>query len=250
MTQPELPGISNAQDPARDREPFEVADLGEWGQLLASELNAPYWATLQEFVRKERSENQVFPPADQVFAAFQKTPPDRVKVVILGQDPYHGLGQAHGLCFSVPPGVPVPPSLRNIFTELQSDLQTEAPDQGNLERWARAGVLLLNTTLTVRAGEAGSHQGHGWELFTDEVIRAVNDFPHQVVFILWGAAARHKRTMIDSQRHTVIESAHPSPLSAYRGFFGSAPFSRANAALSAAGRTPVDWTLTTDSPQS
>jgi len=145
--------------------------------------------------------------------------------------------------------VPVPPSLRNIFTELQSDLRTAAPAQGTLEQWASAGVLLLNTTLTVRAGEAGSHQGRGWELFTDQVIRTVNNFSDPVVFILWGAAARKKRAMIDSERHFIIESAHPSPLSAYRGFFESAPFSRANAALSAAGRLPVDWTLSTASPQ-
>lgn len=249
MTQQELPGISAPQGQILAREPFEVSELGDWGQLLASEFDAPYWARLRQFLKEERAEYQVFPPPDQVFAAFQKTPPDRVKVVLLGQDPYHGFGQAHGLCFSVPPGVPVPPSLRNIFTELQSDLRTAAPAQGTLEQWASAGVLLLNTTLTVRAGEAGSHQGRGWELFTDQVIRTVNNFSDPVVFILWGAAARKKRAMIDSERHFIIESAHPSPLSAYRGFFESAPFSRANAALSAAGRLPVDWTLSTASPR-
>jgi uracil-DNA glycosylase len=206
-------------------------------------LDEPYWAELQAFLAAERSAHEVFPPAEQVFAAFQRTPPTQVKVVILGQDPYHGPGQAHGLCFSVPEGVALPPSLRNIFKELQADQGTSAPRQGCLFSWADQGVLLLNTTLTVRSGEAGSHQGQGWEQFTDQVIVSVNSFADPVVFILWGTAARKKRAMIDQQRHHVIESAHPSPLSAYRGFFGSAPFSQANAALTAAGRSPIDWAL-------
>jgi uracil-DNA glycosylase len=198
---------------------------------------------LQTFLAADRSAHEVFPPAEQVFAAFQRTPPTQVKVVILGQDPYHGPGQAHGLCFSVPAGVALPPSLRNIFKELQADQGTPAPRQGCLFSWADQGVLLLNATLTVRSGDAGSHQGQGWEQFTDQVIVSVNSFADPVVFILWGAAARKKRAMIDQQRHHVIESAHPSPLSAYRGFFGSAPFSQANAVLIAAGRSPIAWAL-------
>ena len=223
-----------------------VTDLGDWGSLLAAQLDEPYWAGLQTFLAAERSTHQVFPPDEQVFAAFQRTPPTQVKVVILGQDPYHGPGQAHGLCFSVPEDVALPPSLRNIFKELQADQGTPAPRHGSLVSWADQGVLLLNTTLTVRAGEAGSHQGQGWEQFTDQVIVRVNSFADPVVFILWGAAARKKRAMIDQQRHHVIESAHPSPLSAYRGFFGSAPFSQANAALLAAGRSPIDWAVPSD----
>lgn len=218
-----------------------VEDLGDWSPLLAAQLDEPYWDELQTFLAAERSAHEVFPPAEQVFAAFQRTPPTQVKVVILGQDPYHGPGQAHGLCFSVPEGVALPPSLRNIFKELQADQGTPAPRQGSLFSWADQGVLLLNTTLTVRSGEAGSHQGQGWEQFTDQVIDSVNSIADPVVFILWGAAARKKRAMIDEQRHHVIESAHPSPLSAYRGFFGSTPFSQANAALIAAGRSPIDW---------
>jgi uracil-DNA glycosylase len=220
-----------------------VEDLGDWSPLLAAQLDEPYWAGLQTFLAAERSAHEVFPPAEQVFAAFQRTPPTHVKVVILGQDPYHGPGQAHGLCFSVPAGVALPPSLRNIFKELQADQGTPAPRQGCLFSWADQGVLLLNTTLTVRSGEAGSHQGQGWEQFTDQVIVSVNSFADPVVFILWGAAARKKRAMIDQEHHHVIESTHPSPLSAYRGFFGSAPFSQANAALIAAGQSPIDWSL-------
>lgn len=216
--------------------------LGAWGSLLAHECTEPYFAKLEQFLATERSEHRVFPPADQVFAALQQTPPDQVKVVILGQDPYHGVGQAHGLCFSVSNGVATPPSLRNIFQELQTDLGLTSPSEGNLEFWAKQGVLLLNTTLTVQADLPGSHSGQGWERFTDQVIRTVNSQSQPVVFILWGVAARKKKSMIDVRRHTVIESAHPSPLSAYRGFFGSKPFSQANAALVAAGRSPVDWT--------
>ena len=178
-----------------------------------------------------------------MFAALHLTALSQVKVLILGQDPYHGPGQAHGLCFSVRPGTPPPPSLKNIFTELRDDLGIEAPAHGDLSAWARQGVLLLNATLTVRARQAASHQGKGWERFTDAVIRAVNDKPERVVFILWGNAARKKPALVDTDRHVVVESAHPSPLSAHRGFFGSRPFSRANEALVAAGREPVDWRL-------
>ena len=215
----------------------------DWNPVLREELAQPYWASLQEFVAAERASAQVFPPADEVFNALHLTPYASVKVLILGQDPYHGPGQAHGLCFSVRRGVPAPPSLVNIHKELRSDLGIDPPDHGNLEAWARQGVLLLNAVLTVRAHHAASHAGKGWETFTDQVIRAVNDKTEPVVFILWGSYARKKKPLIDQQRHVVIESAHPSPLSAHNGFFGSQPFSRANAALMAAGREPVDWSL-------
>ena len=220
-----------------------MAPRTDWNPILREELAQPYWAELQAFVAEERAHHQVFPPADEVFAALNQTPYASVKVVILGQDPYHGPGQAHGLCFSVRRGVPVPPSLRNIFTELRDDLGITPPRHGNLEAWARQGVLLLNTSLTVRAHQAASHHGRGWERFTDQVIRAVDAKPERVVFILWGAAARKKRALVDTSRHVVLESAHPSPLSAHNGFFGSRPFSRANAALEAAGREPVDWRI-------
>ena len=177
------------------------------------------------------------------FAALHLTPYETTRVVLLGQDPYHGPQQAHGLCFSVRDGVQLPPSLVNIYTELRDDLGIDTPANGNLESWARQGVLMLNTSLTVRSGAAASHQGKGWETFTDEVLRTVNAKTHCVVFILWGAHARKKKALIDTSRHTVIESAHPSPLSAYNGFFGSKPFSRTNAALVAAGLAPIDWRL-------
>ncbi len=216
----------------------------DWNPILRAELEKPYWADLQAFVSRERATHPVYPAPDEVFAALHLTPYADVKVLILGQDPYHGAGQAHGLCFSVKRGVAPPPSLVNIFKEMESDLGLPPPDHGNLEAWARQGVLLLNASLTVRGRSAGSHQGKGWETFTDAVIGAVNDKPETVVFILWGAFARKKKALIDTSRHVVIESAHPSPLSASNGFFGSRPFSRANAALVAAGREPVDWSLT------
>lgn len=215
----------------------------DWNPLLRDQFDEPYWADLQTFVRAERSRHAVYPPHEDVFAALHLTPHVEVKVLVLGQDPYHGPGQAHGLCFSVRRGVDTPPSLVNIFAELESDLGCAVPSHGNLEQWARQGVLLLNTTLTVRAGAAASHQRKGWETFTDRVIEVVNDKPERVVFILWGAAARKKKSLVDTSRHTVIESPHPSPLSAHRGFFGSKPFSQANAALVAAGRDPIDWCL-------
>ncbi len=215
----------------------------DWNPVLRAELAKPYWAELQAFVDAERARHQVYPPADEVFAALHLTPFAEVKVLILGQDPYHGPGQAHGLCFSVRPPVAPPPSLENIFAELHADLDLPVPHHGSLRHWAGQGVLLLNATLTVRAHQAGSHQKKGWETFTDQVIRAVNDKPERVVFILWGSFARQKRALITGPQHTVIESPHPSPLSAHRGFFGSRPFSRANEALVEAGREPVDWAL-------
>jgi uracil-DNA glycosylase len=215
----------------------------DWNPVLNAELAEPYWQTLQAFVRSERQAHQVFPPHDEVFAALHRTAFADVKVLILGQDPYHGPGQAHGLCFSVRRPVPPPPSLGNIFKELRSDLGLDRPGHGDLTAWADQGVLLLNAVLTVRAHAAASHAGKGWETFTDQVIRAVNGKPETVVFLLWGSYARKKKALIDTNHHVVIESAHPSPLSAHNGFLGSKPFSRTNAALEAAGRTPVDWRL-------
>lgn len=215
----------------------------DWNPVLRGEFAKPYWQSLQQFVAEERAHHTVYPPADDVFAALHLTPHASTRVVVLGQDPYHGPRQAHGLCFSVRPGVDVPPSLANIFKELQADLGITPPGHGNLAAWARQGVLLLNTTLTVRAGQAASHQGKGWEVFTDEVLKAVNSKQHRVVFLLWGASARRKKSLIDLERHVVLESAHPSPLSAHNGFFGSKPFSRTNAALEQAGLQPIDWRL-------
>jgi len=218
----------------------------DWNPLLREELAKPYWAELQTYVAAERATHVVYPAPDDVFAALHLTPYASVKVLLLGQDPYHGPKQAHGLCFSVQRGVALPPSLRNIYKELQEDVGVEPPKHGCLDAWARQGVLLLNTSLTVRAGQAASHQGKGWEVFTDQVIRAVNDKPERVVFILWGASARKKKAFIDTSRHVIIESAHPSPLSAHNGFFGSRPFSRTNEALRAAGLDPIDWSLPAD----
>lgn len=215
----------------------------DWSSVLSTEFTKPYWAELQAFVDEERLFGPVNPPTPEVFTALELTPLERTKVVILGQDPYHGPDQAHGLCFSVRPGVAIPPSLRNIFQELHDDLGCPMPTSGSLERWAQSGVLLLNTTLTVRAGAAASHQGHGWERFTDAVIEAVAAKKSRVVFILWGASSRRKRDLIDTSRHVVIESAHPSPLSARNGFFGSRPFSRADDALRSSGLDPIDWCL-------
>ncbi|MFM7535809.1 MAG: uracil-DNA glycosylase [Acidimicrobiales bacterium] len=215
----------------------------DWNPLLRGEFDKPYWAELQAFVRAERERATVYPPHAEVFAALHLTAYADTKVLVLGQDPYHGPRQAHGLCFSVRPGVTVPPSLANVFQELHDDLGAPVPTHGHLEHWARQGVLLLNATLTVRAGQAGSHQGKGWETFTDAVIRAVNDKPERVVFVLWGSYARRKKALVDLGRHVVVESAHPSPLSARNGFFGSRPFSRVNAALREAERAPIDWSL-------
>jgi uracil-DNA glycosylase len=215
----------------------------DWNPLLRDEFTKPYWPELQRFVAAERQRFTVYPPEQEVFAALHLTPYAETKVLILGQDPYHGPRQAHGLCFSVRQGVAIPPSLVNIHRELQEDLGIAPPGHGNLEAWAHQGVLLLNATLTVRAGQAASHQGRGWETFTDEVIRTVSAKDQPVVFVLWGSYARRKKALVDTLRHTIIESAHPSPLSAHNGFLGSRPFSRANAALTAAGLDPVDWRL-------
>ncbi|MFD7923268.1 uracil-DNA glycosylase [Streptomyces sp. NPDC059740] len=211
-----------------------------WRGVLGEELTKPYFKELTEFVEEERANGPVYPPREEVFAALEATPFDEVKVLVLGQDPYHGEGQGHGLCFSVRPGVRVPPSLRNIYKELRDDLGHPVPDNGYLMPWARQGVLLLNAVLTVRAGEANSHKGKGWERFTDAVIRAVSGRRDPVVFVLWGNYARKKLPLIDTERHTVVEGAHPSPLSARR-FFGSRPFSQIDAAIAAHGHTPVDW---------
>lgn len=215
----------------------------DWNPILRGEFDKPYWNELQQFVAAERSQRTVFPPHEEVFAALHLTPYASTRVMILGQDPYHGPRQAHGLCFSVRRGVQVPPSLANIHRELHDDVGVAIPDHGNLEAWARQGVLLLNATLTVRAGQAGSHQGKGWETFTDEVIKSVNAKDDHVVFILWGGYARRKKALIDRSRHTIVESPHPSPLSAHKGFFGTKPFSRTNEALREHGQQPVDWSL-------
>ena len=213
-----------------------------WMEALRDEMDKPYFAELINFVNEERSRFTVFPPEPEVYAALKLTPRENVRVVILGQDPYHGPRQAHGLCFSVQRGVTVPPSLRNIFQELRDDLGITPPQHGNLEHWAKQGVLLLNATLTVRAGEAGSHQKRGWETFTDRIIELLGAEARPLVFVLWGAYARSKKRLIDT-RHTVIESAHPSPLSAHNGFFGSKPFSRINEALTSFGTESIDWSL-------
>ncbi len=215
----------------------------DWNPLLRDEFAKPYWAQLMAFVQQERLQHQVYPTHDEVFAALHLTPFADVKVLLLGQDPYHGPQQAHGLCFSVRPGTAVPPSLINIFTELEDDLGITRPNHGSLVAWAENGVLLLNSTLTVRAQQAASHQNKGWERFTDEVIRCVNAKKQKVVFVLWGATARRKRALINKDTHTIVESAHPSPLSASKGFFGSKPFSKTNAALIAAGLEAVDWRI-------
>ena len=213
----------------------------DWNPLLRGELAKPYWGELQAFVKAEREQHPVYPPADEVFAALHLTPHADVKVLILGQDPYHGPGQAHGLCFSVVDGVPFPPSLRNIFKEISNDLGKPVPASGDLTRWARQGVLLLNATLTVRAGMAGSHQGKGWEVFTDAVISRLNSERHGLVFILWGGYAKRKGAIIDRSKHLVLSSAHPSPLSAHNGFFGNHHFSQTNEWLVRHGKTPIDW---------
>ncbi len=212
-----------------------------WKKRLQSEFEAPYFKELTDFVRQEYATTRVYPPGSQMFAAFDACPFEQVKVVILGQDPYHEPGQAHGLCFSVNDGVPFPPSLQNIFKEIHDDLGTPIPTSGNLTRWAQQGVLLLNATLTVRAHQAGSHQNKGWEQFTDAVIHALAQEREHLVFILWGSYAQRKGDFIDRSRHLVLQSPHPSPLSAHRGFFGNRHFSRANEYLQAHGITPIQW---------
>lgn len=212
-----------------------------WRSHLQGEFDKPYFATLTQFVRSEYATRQIFPPGRQIFNAFDLCPFDRVKVVIIGQDPYHDDGQANGLCFSVNPGTPFPPSLQNIFKEISDDLGRPMPTDGDLSRWARQGVLLLNATLTVRAHQAGSHQGKGWEQFTDAVIHELSAHRDYLVFMLWGSYAKAKGAQIDTSRHCILTAAHPSPLSAYRGFFGCHHFSLANAYLTSHGLTPIDW---------
>ncbi len=212
-----------------------------WRERLQSEFDAPYFAQLTDFVRHEYATTRVYPPGSQMFAAFDACPFDKVKVVILGQDPYHEPGQAHGLCFSVNDGVPFPPSLQNIFKEIHDDIGTPVPMSGDLTRWANQGVLLLNATLTVRAHPDGSHQNKGWEQFTDAVIHRLAQERENLVFILWGAYAQRKGEFIDRSRHLVLQSPHPSPLSAHRGFFGNRHFSRTNEYLTAHGIEPILW---------
>ena len=219
-------------------------DIGPgWYEPLAGEFQEPYFGALRAFLVAERERHTVYPPAKYIFNAFQTTPFQAVRVVILGQDPYHGPNQAHGLSFSVQRGIKLPPSLVNIYKELQDDLGIEPARHGNLTAWAKQGVFLLNTVLTVRDGEANSHRGKGWELLTDAVIRALNERQEPVVFILWGNASIAKKVFIDTTKHVVITSPHPSPLSSYRGFFGSKPFSKTNEALKSFGVEPIDWRL-------
>ena len=215
----------------------------DWLEPLKPEFSKPYYKDLYTKVRQEYATNLVFPPSHEVFSAFELTPLHEVKVVILGQDPYHNVGQAHGLCFSVRPDVEIPPSLVNIYKELHDDLGCYIPNNGFLEKWAKQGVLLLNTVLTVRAHQANSHRGIGWEEFTDAAIRVLNRQDRPIVYILWGAPAQRKAQMLDNPRHLILKAPHPSPLSAYRGFFGSKPFSRTNAFLEANGLSPIDWQI-------
>lgn len=215
----------------------------DWDDLLGDEFKKPYYLRLREFLKSEYSRHTVYPPMNDIFNSLKTTAFGDVKVVILGQDPYHGAGQAHGFAFSVKKGVAPPPSLQNIFTELKDDVNIPAPPHGELTCWARQGVLLLNTVLTVRAGEAGSHKGAGWEIFTDRVISILNRKTTPVVFLLWGSPAQQKARVITNPVHTKLTAPHPSPLSAYRGFFGCRHFSKANAALARGGETPVDWTV-------
>lgn len=214
-----------------------------WQEILQDEFNQPYYGQLREFLKREYASQTIYPDMYHIYSALELTPYEDVKVVILGQDPYHGPNQAHGLSFSVQPGVKIPPSLVNIYKELQEDLGYAPVNHGFLESWAKQGVLLLNTVLTVRGGQAYSHRGQGWENLTDAVIKKLNEREQPVVFILWGKPAQEKVRMIDTNRHVIIKSPHPSPLSAHRGFFGSKPFSKANQALIHLGETPINWQL-------
>jgi uracil-DNA glycosylase len=214
-----------------------------WKERLIDKFNRPYFTALKNFLVEEKRSYAVYPPGDKIFAAFNRTPFENVKVVILGQDPYHGKGQAHGLCFSVPPGIASPPSLINIFKELHNDLGIAMPAHGNLEAWADQGVLLLNATLTVRANQAGSHQNRGWENFTDAVIRKLSQEKEGLVFILWGRYAQAKEYLIDAGRHHILKAAHPSPFSVHSGFFGCRHFSKTNEILQQQGKESVDWSL-------
>src|SRR5690606_16174493 len=220
---------------------MDVKIESSWKEVLKDEFEKPYFKNLVEFVKSEYETQKIYPPGKQIFSAFDHTPFDEVKVVIIGQDPYHGQGQANGLSFSVADGVKQPPSLKNIFKELRSDLGKTIPESGNLERWAEQGVLLLNATLTVRASQAGSHQNKGWEQFTDAVIQKLSDQKANLVFILWGAYAQKKGCIINPEKHFIIKSAHPSPFSAHSGFFGSQPFSKTNTYLKSIGKKGITW---------
>ena len=213
----------------------------DWDQLLKDEFNKEYYLSLREFLKAEYLSRKIYPPMHDIFNALKYTSYENSRVVILGQDPYHGEGQAHGLCFSVKRGIPLPPSLKNIFKELKDDLNIDAPDSGELVGWAKQGVLLLNTTLTVREGAPQSHKGRGWEILTDKIISLMNEKERPVVFILWGGNARSKKALITNPNHLVLECAHPSPLSAYAGFFGSRHFSKANEFLKFKGEPEIDW---------
>ncbi|MBP3312611.1 MAG: uracil-DNA glycosylase [Butyricicoccus sp.] len=217
----------------------------DWDDILASEFESEYYKRIRYWLKKEYAEQTIYPPMEDIFNALRYTPYHAVKAVLLGQDPYHGPGQAHGLCFSVQEGVDPPPSLRNIFQELESDLGFPPPKNGTLTKWAEQGVLMLNTTLTVRRGQANSHKNIGWTTFTDAVIRRLNERETPIVFLLWGGNARSKKPLITNPNHLILETVHPSPLSAYGGFFGCRHFSRCNEFLQAHGETPIDWNLNT-----
>lgn len=220
---------------------MDVKIAADWKELLAPEFEKPYFEQLVRFVRGEYAARRVFPRGSNIFRAFDKCPFERLKVVIIGQDPYHGPGQANGLCFSVGDGVPFPPSLQNIFQEVHDDIGTPVPPTGNLDRWAEQGVLLLNAVLTVRAHEAASHAGRGWEQFTDAVVRAINLHKRNVVYMLWGSYAQRKGSIADAAHNCILRAVHPSPLSVYRGFFGCRHFSQANAYLESVGKSPIVW---------
>lgn len=224
-------------------EPMKITLPESWQAVLAEELEKPYFKSLAEFVDEERRTQTVFPPEDDVFNALNYTPYDEVNVLLVGQDPYHDDNQAHGLCFSVRPGIKPPPSLVNMYKELQSDVGFRIPNHGYLVPWAKQGMLMLNTVLTVRAHQPNSHKGHGWERFTDVVISKVNEKKERVIFVLWGAPAQKKKALIDTRRHVIVESAHPSPLSARAGFFGSKPFSKINTALREVDKPEITWQL-------
>lgn len=220
---------------------MDVKIESSWKEALADQFRENYFKNLVSFIKDEYQGNTIFPAGKDIFNSFELCPIDQVKVVILGQDPYHGVGQAHGLSFSVKPGIPFPPSLLNIFKEIKTDLGIDMPPNGDLTRWANQGVFLLNATLTVRAHEAGSHQGKGWEEFTDQVIRVISSSQNQVVFMLWGSYAQKKEGLIDQTKHLILKAPHPSPLSSYRGFFGSKHFSKANDYLKSNGKTTINW---------
>lgn len=222
---------------------LNVAIEESWKELLSNEFQSDYFYQLKQFLEDEKKHYMIYPPGNNIFAAFNHTPFDKVKIVILGQDPYHGEGQAHGLCFSVPDGIKQPPSLVNIFKEVESDMGVKMSKSGNLEKWANQGVLLLNATLTVRANQAGSHQNRGWEKFTDAVIGKLSENRKDLIFILWGSYAQAKTKIIDQSKHHILKSVHPSPLSVYRGFYGCKHFSKTNEILISLGKEPIDWQI-------